>query len=381
MDGSAPIALFRHFADLEDPRRELGKEHALLDVVGIALCGVLSGAESWPAIERYGIAKREFLARFLQLGNGIPSHDTFRNVFNALDPADFSRCFQSWVSALVGREGLRHVALDGKTLRGSASKSRGKAALHLVSAWAAEQSLTLGQVAVEGRSNELAAIPKLLETLDLAGALVTYDAMGCQKNVVEKVTAEGGSYILAVKDNQPRLYEDVQAAFAAALAADLEDCDHAEEQETTRHGRTEYRSCTILPADAATVRDFGLWAGLTTLVMVVRRTLRAGKESVEQAYYIGSFAGGAEEYLRAIRRHWRIENSLHWVLDVVFREDAARHRTGRGPENLALLRKLTISLLKHDATRKDSLVNKRLACGWNDAYLLEVLQNAANCDA
>jgi predicted transposase YbfD/YdcC len=373
MEAPRSISLLDHFATLPDCRRELGQEHALLDIVGIAICATLAGADSWVAIAKYGEAKQTFLGRFLSLEHGVPSHDTFRNVFCKLDPAAFANCFQAWVAALAQVPGLRHVALDGKTVRGSARPGKGKAALHLVSAWATEASLTLGQVAVDGKSNEITAIPKLLAVLDLAGALVTYDAMGCQKEVAAKVTAAGGDYILAVKDNQPRLHEDVQAAFAAAQADGLDGCAYAQE-EATAHGREEFRSCTLLPADAATVRDFGLWAGLCTLCMIVRRCVRNGKESIETAYYIGSLKAGAADYLRAVRRHWSIENQLHWVLDVTFREDAARHHSGNSVENLALLRKLALCLLKNEKTSKDSLINKRLACGWNDDYLTKVLQ-------
>ena len=268
----------------------------------------------------------------------------------------------------------RPIPIDGKTARRSGRRGAGLAPLHLVSAWAGANHVTLGQIAVEDKSNEITAIPKLLEVLDLKGALVTIDAMGCQKEIAAKIVTGGGDYILAVKENHPRLYEDIDGCFTEALETDYEGLESSvlrEEMETNR-GRRETRECHVI-ARPEGLRDVGLWKGLTAICMVLSRRVAEGVESIECRYYIGSFVGTAQEYLGAIRGHWGIENSLHWVLDVVFREDESRHHAGHSGENLGLLRRLAISLLKQEESSKDSLKTKRLRCGWDDEYLAKVL--------
>src|SRR5919112_632566 len=350
------ISLRHHFADLLDPRGQRSRRHELLDIIGIAICAVIAGAESWPAVEAYGRAKQDWLARFFRLPNGIPSHDTFRRVFCVLDPQAFQRGFSDWIAALADSGvGLRRVIpIDGKTARRSGRRGRGLAPLHLVSAWAGANHVTLGQVAVEDKSNEITAIPKLLELLDLSGALVTIDAMGCQKEIAAKIVGRGGDYLLAVKENQPHLYEDIDARFTEALETDFAGLQYSMARtEGPNRGRQEVRECHVI-AHPEGLRDAGLWAGLAAICMVLSHRVVAGVESIECRFYIGSFVGAAQEYLSAIRGHWGIENSLHWVLDVVFREDESRHYAGNSGENLALLRRLAISMLKQEKTSKDS---------------------------
>jgi predicted transposase YbfD/YdcC len=375
MATTTPVSLHHHFANLLDPRTERSRRHELLDIIGIALCAVIAGAESWTAVEAYGHAKRDWLAQFLRLPNGIPAHDTFRRVFCLLDPEAFQRGFADWIAALAERgvESRRTIPIDGKTVRRSGRRGRGLAPLHLVSAWAGANQVSLGQVAVDDKSNEITAIPRLLELLDWNGALVTIDAMGCQKEIAAKIVTGGGDYILAVKDNQPNLHQEIQDRFDAALETDFAGLDWSVARtEETNRGRQEIRECHVIVRPSG-LRDAGLWKGLAAIGMVLSRRVVEGVESVEFRSYIGSLVGTAEEYLAAIRGHWGIENSLHWVLDVVFREDESRHHAGNSCENLALLRKLAISLLKQEKASGASLKTKRLRCGWDNDYLAKVL--------
>jgi predicted transposase YbfD/YdcC len=374
-----PVSLAHHFATLDDPRIERSRRHELIDIIGIALRAVISGAESWPAIERYGHAKRDWLEKHFRLAGGIPSHDTFRRVFCLLEPGAFQRSFADWVAALAdGGVGTRRaIPIDGKTARRSGRRGAGLAPLHLVSAWAGANHVTLGQIAVDEKSNEITAIPKLLEVLDLNGALVTIDAMGCQKEIAAQIVDGHGDYLLVVKENHPHLYEDIDTGFTEALETDYEGLESSvfrAEVESDR-GRQTTRECHVI-AHPKGLRGAGLWKGLKAICMVLTHRRVEGVESVECRYYIGSFVGPASEYLSAIRGHWGIENSLHWVLDVVFREDESRHHAGNSGENLALLRRLAISLLKQEESSKDSLKTKRLRCGWDNEYLAKVL--AAN---
>ncbi len=375
MATSTPVSLQHHFAELIDPRCERSRRHELLDIVGIAICAVISGAESWTAVEAYGHAKRDWLARSFGLPNGIPSHDTFRRVFCLLDPEAFQRGFADWIAALAdcGVGARRTIPIDGKTARRSGRRGCGLAPLHLVSAWAGANHVTLGQVAVEDKSNEITAIPRLLELLDLTGALVTIDALGCQKEIAAKIVAGGGDYILAVKENHPHLHEDISACFTEALETDFAGLEYSVVRtEEPNRGREEVRECHVI-ARPRGLRDAELWKGLTAICMVLSHRVVEGIESIEVRYYIGSFVGTAQEYLSAIRGHWGIENSLHWVLDVVFRDDESRHHAGNSGENLAFLRRLAISLLKQEKSSNASLKTKRLRCGWDNDYLAKVL--------
>lgn len=366
--------LAAHFQALEDPRLERTRLHSLLDIVAITICAIICGADSWVEVEKYGLAKHDWLTGFLRLPNGIPSHDTFGRVFAALAPEQFQACFAEWVSSVAGSLGLKHVAIDGKTVRGSHDRANGKAALHLVSAWAVENHLTLGQEAVDAKSNEITAIPKLLAMLDLQGALVTIDAMGCQKEIAEQVVGQEGDYVLMVKENQPNLYAEVVRLEEAALVDEYAGCSNFCEQEQS-HGRQELRACWVL-TDLEAVQERAKWPGLQSVIVVVRERTAGDKNSCEKHYYISSRKMTAEQFLKVIRGHWGIENSLHWVLDVVFDEDRSRVRKDHGPENLALLRRLAVSLLKTEKS-KGSIRGKRLIAGWNNDFMEKVLANFA----
>jgi predicted transposase YbfD/YdcC len=379
-----PASILDHFAMLPDPRREQGRVHPLDEIVFMAICGVLCGADSWLEIADYSESKIDWLRTVLTLPGGVPSHDTFRRVFCLLDPLAFQGCFSDWITALMNRQGLtpiplkppelRPVAIDGKTQRGSARRSVGRSPLHMVSAWSVENHLTLGQVATDAKSNEITAIPELLKVLDLEGAVVTIDAMGTQKEIAAGIVREKGEYVLAVKDNQPHLYEDIQRAFEDALEDGEPGVEFAVCQtEECRSGRQETRTCCVI-TNPSGIRDAGLWTKLTAICMVVSERVVNGVPGSEIRYYIGSVAGTAEDYLHWVRGHWGIENSLHWVLDVCFREDEQRHWAGNSAENLAWLRKLALCLLKAEKTSKAKSINRRRhLAGWQNNYLLKVL--------
>jgi predicted transposase YbfD/YdcC len=379
-----PASIVDHFADLPDPRREQGRIHRLDEILFIATCAVLCGADNWVQIADYAHSKIDWLKTFLTLPGGIPSHDTFRRVSCLIDPLAFQRCFSAWITALMQRRGLtplvtdpaglKPIAIDGKAQRGSARRTVGRSALHVVSAWAVENRLTLGQVATDAKSNEITAIPELLELLDLKGAVVTIDAMGCQKEIAAEIIGGGGEYLLAVKENQPHLYEDIGRSFDEVLehgepGADFTEC----QTEEIRGGRRETRTCCVI-TDPRGIRDARLWAGLTAIVMVISHREVDGEASDEIRYFIGSAAGTAEDYLRWARGHWGIENSLHWVLDVCFREDEQRHWAGNSAQNLAWLRKMALCLLKAEKhSEGKSIATRRLLAGWKNDYLLSVL--------
>jgi predicted transposase YbfD/YdcC len=359
-----------YFAQLKDPRRAHRRLHRLQDLIVIALCAVIAGAQDWQQIETFGRKRRGWLCRFLVLPNGIPSHDTFERVFNRLKPQAFQACFREWVQALTAALRIKHVAIDGKTLRGSGSAKLGP--LHLVSAWATAQHLSLGQVAVDAKSNEITAIPALLELLDLNGALVTLDAMGCQKAIAQKIVDQGGHYALTVKDNQEPLLEDIQAVLARAFDTAFAGLDHDQYETRERgHGREEYRCYTVLHTTEG-IRQADAWAGLTTIGMCLSERRVQGETTTEVRYFIGSKKASAKYYGRGLRHHWGIENNLHWQLDVNFGEDRNRVQKRNAAENLALLRRLTLSLLKAHPS-KDSIAKKRFAAALDTDFLEEIL--------
>jgi predicted transposase YbfD/YdcC len=380
----SPATILEHFAALPDPRREHGKRHDLGEIVFIAICAVLCGADTWQEIADYATSKVDWLKTFLTLPGGVPSHDTFRRVFCLLDPMAFQACFFRWMTALMERHGLvpialkdcklRPIAIDGKCQRGSARRTVGQSPLHLVSAWSVANHLTLGQVATDVKSNEITAIPELLKLLDLEGAVVTIDAMGCQKEIARQIVDQKGEYVLAAKDNQPHLVEDIEQAFDEVLEHGEPGVDFTEYQTVeTGHGRQETRTCCVI-TNPSGIRDAGLWSKLTAIVMVISERVVQGEVSLEARYYIGSMAATAEDYLQWIRGHWGIENSLHWVLDVCFQEDDQRHWAGNSAQNLAWLRKLALCLLKAEKTSKATSINRRRhLAGWKDEYLLKVL--------
>jgi predicted transposase YbfD/YdcC len=379
-----PATILEHFDSLPDPRREHGKVHRLHEIVFMAICAVLCGADSWLDIADYSTSKSQWLKTFLILPGGIPSHDTFRRVFCLLDPLAFQACFSDWMTALMDQydlvpipvepPALRPIAIDGKTQRGSARRTVGQSPLHMVSAWSVTNHLSLGQVVTDAKSNEITAIPLLLKLLDLEGAVVTIDAMGCQKDIAAGIVQEGGEYVLAVKDNQPHLHEDVQRAFEEVLERGEPGVDFTEfETKEVQGSREETRTCCVI-TNPSGIRNMGLWTNLSAICMVVSERVVNGVSSMDIRYYIGSVTGTAEEYLSWVRGHWGIENSLHWVLDVCFREDEQRHWAGHSASNLSWLRKLALCLLKAEKTNKGmSIRRRRLLAGWKDSYLLSVL--------
>ena len=373
----SPISVQRYFARLRDPRINRRKRHLLIDTIVIALCAVICGANDWQQVAAFAKRRLAWLKTFLALGNGIPSHDTLERVFDRIDPAAFLACFQQWVTALAQSLGVGHIAIDGKTLRRSGNGPKGWAPLHIVSAWATQCHLTLGQVAVEEKSNEITAIPRLLELLDLRGALVTIDAMGCQKEIAQKVVEGGGDYVLAVKDNQPHLLEDIQQVIGRALGGDLEGFTHDTYETAERgHGRDETRTYLIL-TDPEGIRDQPSWVVLRVVGMCTRTRVVNGERSDEAHYFIGSRVAGARVYGQALRNHWGIENSLHWQMDLTFGEDASRVQRRHGAENLALVRRLALVLLNRHPD-KASIACKRLSAALDTGFLEETLR--AGCD-
>ena len=371
-----------HFATLEDPRDGNAQLHNLLDIVLIAVCAVICGANAWTEVEVFGHAKRAWLETFLELPQGIPSHDTFGRVFRHLDPLVFERCFRQWTNAIQQRTAGQVIAFDGKCLRRSGDALLGKAAIYMVSAWATADHLVLGQRKVAEKSNEITAIPALLQLLDVRGCIVSIDAIGTQKAIAAQVVAQEGDYLLAVKDNQPHLHEDVQALFAWAERVDYAEIEHAYWEMTNKgHGRIETRECWTIsdPACLRMIADWEAWAQLRTVVRIrARRTLN-GHTSVEERYYISSIAAQAErtaqQALNATRRHWGIENQLHWVLDMAFREDECCVRKDHGDENLAVLRHIAYNCLQRDTHKDLGTHGKRLKAGWDTDYLSQLLGN------
>lgn len=371
---AAPIT--EYFRTLTDPRVERTKRHKLLDIITIALCGSICGADNWVDIALFGETKEEWFKTFLELPNGIPSHDTFGEVFARLDPEEFRRCFAAWVQAVAQATQGQVVAIDGKSLRGSHDRALGKRAIHMVNVWASANGLVLGQAKVEEKSNEITAIPELLRLLEVSGCIVTVDAMGCQREIAEQVVQAGADYVLTVKENQGRLFEDIQDLFQGAKELDFLDVPYAFHETTTKgHGRIETRQCWAIQDKRALAHVQGRerWAGLKTVAKVTAHRHVAGRVSVESRYFISSLPANAQQLLQAIRTHWGIENSLHWTLDVVFREDASRVRKDHGPENLAVLRQMTLNLLKQETSGRHSINSKRLKAGWKEDYLLKVL--------
>lgn len=361
------------FANLTDPRLERTRRHALLDIIILAVCATLGNADGWADIERFGKAKLDFFRTFLELPNGIPSHDTFGRVFARLDPAVLMACIQQWLDALGAAVAGEVVAIDGKTLRGSFDTAAGKNPLHLVSAWACTARLTLGQVAVDAKSNEITAIPLLLKLLDLKGCIVTIDAMGCQKDIAEGIRAQEADYVLAVKDNQPSLHQAVHEAFMAHAENDFADPTLRRIKTVERsHGREETREYFIADAPAALV-DAGEWRDVRSIGMVSRTRVVDGVPSDEIVYYLSSLPPRVKQFAKAVRGHWGIENRLHWSLDVTFAEDKSRVRKDHSPLNLGMLRRLALSILQRDTAVKDNLRGKRLRAGWDEEVLLTLL--------
>ena len=374
MTTAGPASILHYFEDLPDPRRQTNnKLHLLLDIVVIALSAVIAGCESAVEFAEFGRQKEDWFRKFLRLPNGIPAHDTFSRVFALLDPRKFHECLVRWVNALHEVTQGQVVNIDGKTVRRSFDRAAGIPALHIVSAWAAENHTVLGQVAVEDKGNEIRAIPKLLEILDLSGAIVTIDAMGCQKEVAAQLRDQGADYVLAVKENQPHLCEDLRGHFLQVVDGPdrlpRRQCHHTKE---TNRGRLEERFYYATPVPEA-LRNRDQWRDLNSVGWVIAFTTREGKGCREVRGYISSLQPDAKNLARAVRGHWGIENGQHWVLDVVFNEDHSRARLDNAAENLALLRRLALNLIKKEETAMPSLRVKRRAAGWNEDLLAQIL--------
>lgn len=372
------ITLMSCIAAIEDPRNGPAQLHKLEDILMIALCGVICGANDWANIELYGKAKKEWLQTFLELPNGIPSHDTFGRVFKQLDPEQFEEMFQNWIQSVQKMTKGEIVAMDGKSLRRSHDGLLGKEAIWMVDAWASENQLTLGQLKVNEKSNEITAIPKLLELLMLNGCIVTIDAMGCQTNIAEKIIAAGADYVLAVKENQGNLYRDIEYLFEVAHKEGFAQVPHDHVKTVSKHGRIEVRQCWCI-SDSEYIqylRNYSAWRDLKSIAMVDTEYRRGDRITRQRRYYISSLQNNAKQILHAVRTHWQVENSLNWVLDVVFREDDSRIRKGAGPQNMAILRRLALNLLKRDTSVKRGIQGKRFLAGWNNDFLLNVLFNS-----
>jgi len=361
------------FRDLPDPRLDRRKRHDLVEMLVITLCAVLTGAESWIEIEQFGKVRLDWLRTFLKLENGIPSHDTFGRVFRLLDPEEFGRRFLDWIQSVCLKGKGRIIAIDGKTLRRSYDRADHKAAVHMISAWAVECRLVLGQLRTEAKSNEITAIPELLRLLDVKGCIVTIDAMGCQKAIAQQITKAGGEYVLGLKGNQTQLRDEVDHFFRCAERDDYAHLDHDRHETVEKdHGRVERREYRIVAE--ASFEACGEWGGLRAVGMVQSERTTAEGTSRETRYYICSRMMSAQAFAAAVRGHWGVENGLHWALDVVFREDDSRVRKDHAPENLSIVRRLALNLLREEKTIcKYGLKAKRHRCAIDNSYLIEVL--------
>jgi predicted transposase YbfD/YdcC len=365
-------SISEYFGEVADPRTGNNIQHPLMNILTIAICGVISGADTWVDIEAYGQAKASFLGTFLDLKSGIPSHDTFGRVFRWLDPDEFGQCFISWTQHICALTKGEVVAIDGKCLRGSKDSTHEREGMYLVSAWASHNRMVLAQEKVMDKSNEITAIPFLLKMLDIEGCVVTIDAMGCQTDIAELIIDQGADYVLAVKGNQATLHADITTAFADPARHTTADYYRHYDQS---HGRDMVRECWVV-ADAeilAYINDYKIWPGAQGIVKVLTRCGHGENLTVETRYFISSLKGDARLMLQTIRAHWQIENGLHWVLDIAFREDDSRLRRDHAPHNMALLRHIALNLLKRETSLKIGVKARRKRAGWDDTYLLKVL--------
>lgn len=364
-----------HFRNIEDPRIERNKKHFVWDIISLTICAVVCGCETWEEIELYGKEKESWLKTILELPNGIPSHDTIRRLFIRLNPEQMQECFLSWVEAVRESSEGDIVAIDGKTARRTHDRLNEKSPLHMVSAWSHENRLILGQVKTDEKSNEITAIPRLLKLLELSGSIVTIDAIGTQKDIAEAIVEKKADYVLAVKANRPTLYEEMKWFFDDI---DLE-TDHEEglvdfhRDVDKDHGRIEIRECVCSEEIDWLKPYLKDWPKVRSIAMVKATRIIGDQESQERRYYVSSLAPHAELLSKAVRAHWGVENSVHWVLDMVFREDESRMRTGNSPENFGILRRIALNLVRRDINSKKSLKGRRKICGWNNQYLEDLL--------
>lgn len=376
MTDEHPISLIISFQDLPDPRVEGRCDHKLIDIIVVTVCAVIAGAESWVDVQSFGEAKQAWLKTFLTLPAGIPSHDTFGRFFAALDAEAFQTAFMHWVEGVFRVSKGQVIALDGKTVRHSHDRTIGKDAIHLVNAWATRNGIALGQWKIDTKSNEITAIPPLLRQLNVAGCIVTLDAMGAQTEIAQTIRDEKADYVLRVKANQGHLHQDIQDWFAHADQMQFADMQHSYAETVNKgHGRIEIRRCWAIsdPLAFEYIRNYDGWAGLQTIVRVQRERRLRDTTTTEIAYYISSLPADAEPLLMATRFHWAVENSLHWVLDVTFREDDARIRVGHAAHNMAILRQMALNIIKKD-TSKGSIRTKRFKAGLDITFLEKLLE-------
>lgn len=374
IENKQSASLLKHFENLEDPRTEYLIEHRLIDIIGITICAVICGANSWVEIEEYGKSKVEWLKGFLALPNGIPSHDTIRRLFAQLDPEQLQSCFLSWIKTIAQLTQGEVIAIDGKSLRHSYDRGKNQGAIQMVSAWASQNRLVLGQVKVDEKSNEITAIPKLLKVLEIKGCIITIDAMGTQKEIAQAITEGGGEYILSLKGNQGNIHQDVRQLFDWARRNHFENIPHEAYSTINKgHGRIEIRRYWLLESVEHLI-DSHLWSGLKRVGLIEsERRIKGQPPSIEQRYYLLSLDGGVERFAQASRSHWEIENQLHWCLDVAFDEDNSRIRSAYAPENMSLVRHIALNLLGQETSLKVGKKAKRLKAGWDNDYLAKIL--------
>lgn len=365
------------FAELKDPRQPINQAHLFIDILVISICAIISGADDWEAVADYAEAKKEWLNTFLALPGGIPAHDTFWRIFRHLDAETFERCFLRWVGSIAQLKSGQVIALDGKQLRRSHDKGAGHSAIHMLSAWASENQLVLGQLRVDEKSNEITAIPELLEALDIHDCIVTIDAMGCQTAIAQTIVDGGGDYLLQLKENQRLLYADTELLFSDLPAVGIHVAAPYITREVNKdHGRIEIRQAWVItePKTLWALRGTEKWPKLTAIIKIQSERILADKRESNIRYYLASFLITAQQAITMTRHHWHIENALHWVLDMAFREDECRIRKDHGAHNFAILRHIALNLLKQEKTSKLGVKNKRLKAGWDHDYLFRVLQ-------